>query len=143
MSGGYLSINYQHHTKRTLHHYLMEVNLAQAKCCKRYKQNAVIGDLHRSKRIFRNIEMEIKVIKCKSQNTDYPPKFLNSVINQFLTPKNNDSFIIPADLFEESKPFILVEMKYRVMEKTKMLPNILLKNSRHLTITVMGLQLNG
>ena len=121
----------------------MEVNLVQAKCCKRYKQNAVIGDFHRSKRIFRNIEMEIKVIKCKSQNTDHPPKFLNSVINQFLTPKNNDSFIIPPDLFEESKPFILVEMKYRVMEKTKMLPNILLKNSRHLTITVIGLQLNG
>ena len=77
---------------------------------KRYKRNAVIGDLHRSKRISSNFEMEIKVIKRKFRNADYPPKFLNSVIHQFFTPKNNDSFIIPPDLFEESKLFILVEI---------------------------------
>ena len=79
---------------------------------KRYKRNAVIGDLHRSKRIYGNFEMEIKVIIRKFRNVDYPPKFLNSVIHQFFTPKNNDSFIIPPDLFEESKPFILVEIPY-------------------------------
>ena len=56
--------------------------------------------------------MEIKVIKRKFRNDDYPPKFLNSVIHQFFAPKNNDSFIIPPDLFEESKPFILVEIPY-------------------------------
>ena len=39
-------------------------------------------------------------------------KFLSSAIHQFFTPKNNDSFIIPPDLFEESKPFILVEIPY-------------------------------
>ena len=49
--------------------------------------------------------MEIKVIKCRFRNADYPPKLLNSVIIQFLTPKNNDPFIIALDLFEESKPF--------------------------------------
>ena len=79
---------------------------------KQFKQHSVIADLHRSKTISSNFEMKIKVIKCKSENTDYPPKFLNSVINQFLTLKNSDSFIIPADLFEESKPFILVEISY-------------------------------
>ena len=79
---------------------------------KRYKRNAVIGDLHRSKRISSNFEMEIKVIKRQFRNADYPTKFLNSVIDHFLTPKNNDSFIIPPDLFEESKPFILVEIPY-------------------------------
>ena len=47
--------------------------------------------------------MEIKVIKHKFANADYPPKFLNSVINHILTPKSNDSFIISPDLFEESK----------------------------------------
>ena len=52
------------------------------------------------------------MIKRKFRNADYPPKFLNSVIHQFLTPKNNDSFIILPDLFEESKPFILVEIPY-------------------------------
>ena len=56
--------------------------------------------------------MEIKVIKRKFGNADYSPKFLNSVIHQFFTRKNNDSFIIPPDLFEESKPFILVEIPY-------------------------------
>ena len=56
--------------------------------------------------------MEIKVIKRKFRNADYPPKFLNSVINRFFTPKNKDSFIIPPDPFEESKPFILVEITY-------------------------------
>ena len=79
---------------------------------KRYKRNAVIGDLHRSRRISSNFEKEFKVIKRKFRNADYPPKFLNSVIHQFFTPKNNDSFIIPPDLFEESKPFILVEIPY-------------------------------
>ena len=49
--------------------------------------------------------MEIKVIKRRFRNADYPPKLLNSVIIQFLTPKNNDPFIIALDLFEESKPF--------------------------------------
>ena len=57
---------------------------------KRYKENAVIGDLHRSKRISSTFEMEIKVIKRKFRNADYPLKFLNSVMHQFLTPKNND-----------------------------------------------------
>ena len=56
--------------------------------------------------------MEIKVIKCKFRNADYSPKILNSVIQQFFTCKNNDSFIIPPDLFEESKQFILVEIPY-------------------------------
>ena len=56
--------------------------------------------------------MEIKVIKPKSRNADYPSKFLNSVINWFLTPKNDDSFIIVLDLFGESKPFLLVELMY-------------------------------
>ena len=79
---------------------------------KRYKQSAVIGDLHRSKRISSNFKMDIKVIKCKLRNADYPPKCLNSVMHQFSTPKNNDSFIIPPDLFEDSKPFILVAIPY-------------------------------
>ena len=54
--------------------------------------------------------MQIKVIKRKFRNADYPPKYLNNVINQFLTLKNNNSFIIPPDLFGKSKPFILVEI---------------------------------
>ena len=86
--------------------------------------------------------MEIKVIKRRFLNADYPPKFLNSVMHQFFTPKNNDSFIIPPDLFEESKPFILAEIPY--CEKTKMLPNILLRNSIQFTVTeLINIQIDG
>ena len=80
--------------------------------------------------------MEIKVIKSKFGNADYPPKSLNSVIHQFLTPKNNDG------LFEASKPFSY-QLKYPIVKKTKMLPNILLRNLRHVPITGIELQLNG
>ena len=61
-----------------------------------YKRNTVIGDLHRSTRISSDFEIEIKVIKRKLKSADYPPKFLNSIINQLLTPKSNDLFIIPS-----------------------------------------------
>ena len=71
-----------------------------------------MGKVHRSKRMSSNFEMEIKVIKCTFKNADCPPKLLNSVINQFLTPKNNNLFIIPPDLFEKSKTVILIEITY-------------------------------
>ena len=77
-----------------------------------YKRNAIIGDLHRSKRISSIFEMEIKVIKHKFRNAYYPSTFLNKIIHHFFTRKNNGSCIIPPDLFEESKPFILVEIPF-------------------------------
>ena len=40
---------------------------------KRYKRKAVIGDLHRSKRIYSNFEMAIEVIKRRFLNADYQP----------------------------------------------------------------------
>ena len=83
-----------------------------SKVTKRYKRNTLIGELDRSKRISSKSEMEIKVIKRKFRNADFPPRFLNSVIHQFFTPKNNDLFIIPPDLSEEIKPFTLVEILY-------------------------------
>ena len=57
---------------------------------KRYREIAVTGDLHKSRKISSDFEMKIKVIKRKFQNADYLPKFLNSIINQFLARKNND-----------------------------------------------------
>ena len=44
--------------------------------------------------------MEIKVIKRKFRNADYPPKYLNSVIHQFFPRKNNDSFFIQPVFFD-------------------------------------------
>ena len=74
--------------------------------------NAAIGDLHRSTRISSYFEMKIKVIKKRFRYADYPPKFLNSFIHHFFTPKYKESFLIPPNLFEETKPFILVEIPY-------------------------------
>ena len=79
---------------------------------KLYKRNAVIGDLHRSKRISSNLKWRLKQL---DENFEMliTHQFLKNNINQFFTPKNNDSSIILPDLFEKSKPFILVEIKYR------------------------------
>ena len=44
--------------------------------------------------------------------TDYPLRFINSVVNAFEKGKEcgDESFIIPRSLFEITKPFIFVEM---------------------------------
>ena len=78
--------------------------------------------------------MQIKVIKRKFRNADYPPKYLNNVINQFLTLKNNNSFIIPSDLF--GRVIHLFWLKYHVVKKMKMLPNISVRNLGHLPINI-------
>ena len=49
----------------------------------------VIGDLHRSKRITGNFELEIKVIKEKYLKVGYPKRFLQSIINNFNEPSEN------------------------------------------------------
>ena len=50
---------------------------------KRYKRNAINGDLHRSKNISSNFDLEINKIKNKYEKADYPPRFISSVINQY------------------------------------------------------------
>ena len=65
-------------------------------------------------------------MKPKFGKADYPIKYLDSVINHFLTPKNNNSFVIPADLFEDSKPFsfggntiLQKKIKTRIKRRTR------------------------
>ena len=43
---------------------------------------------------------------------DYPLRFINSVVNEFQKGKEcgDESFIIPNNLFEITKPFIFVEI---------------------------------
>ena len=79
---------------------------------KRYKRNAITGDLHRSKRISSNLKEEVSLIRSKYQNAGYPKRFTESTINQFLVPKENESFLIPPSLFEEKKPFLLLELPF-------------------------------
>ena len=54
-----------------------------SKTPKRYKQNTINGDLHRSKRISSNFDEEIPLIKEKFMKADYPLRFINSVVNEF------------------------------------------------------------
>ena len=46
--------------------------------------------------------------------TDYPLRFINSVINDFQKDKESgdESFIIPTSLFEIAKPLIFVKIPY-------------------------------
>ena len=50
---------------------------------KRYKQNTVNGNLHRSCRTSSNFDEEIRLIKEKFMKADYPLRFINSVVNEF------------------------------------------------------------
>ena len=88
------------------------------KCC---KQNTINGDLDHSKRISSNFDEEISLIKEKFLKADYALHFINSVVNKFQKGKEcgDESFIIPASLFEIAKPLIFVEIPYCELSETK------------------------
>ena len=46
----------------------------------RYKRNAIIGDLHRSKNISSYFKDEVELIRKKYVNAGFPVRFVNSVI---------------------------------------------------------------
>ena len=52
---------------------------------------------------------------------DYPLRFINSVINEFQKGEEcgDESFIIPASLFEIAKPLIFVEIPYCELNEIK------------------------
>ena len=52
-----------------------------SKTPKRYKGNAINGDLHRSKGISKKFNEEIPLIKVRFMNADYALHFTNSVVN--------------------------------------------------------------
>ena len=88
---------------------------------KQYKWNALIWDLHRTKRISSNFEMQINVIKRKFPNTDYPPKFFNSIINQFLTP--NIAIRLFFHLSFLKRLHYLFWLKYQIVKKLEAFTN--------------------
>ena len=51
-----------------------------SKIPKRYKRNTISGDLHRSRKIASNFDIEIKAIKAKYNKAGYPRRFIESVI---------------------------------------------------------------
>ena len=69
----------------------------------RYKRNAIIGELHRAKRITSNFGKEIWRIKEKYRNAGFPSNFVNETIRIFKT--ETEVTIIPEWLCEERKTF--------------------------------------
>ena len=81
---------------------------------KRYKRNAINGDLHRAKRIATDFDNEIVQIKKKFLAANFPSRFINSVCSDFLNNDNNHEnidFIIPPCLFNVKPPVILIEIR--------------------------------
>ena len=63
-----------------------------SKVPKSYKCNAIIGELHRSKRI----SMNVADIKTKFLNAGYPLHFVDSIVKNFIsTIDAKDSLMIP------------------------------------------------
>ena len=89
-----------------------------SKVPKRYKRNAVNGDLNRSYQISLNFDHEKEIIREKYDLPGFPTRFVDNVIHQFrqkLIDKQAEyELIIPDFLFAEPKKFILVEISYCV-----------------------------
>ena len=71
----------------------------------RYKHNAIIGELHRAKKIASNFDIEIKHIVVKYTAAGFPSRFVLSIIDNFDSGKDN--LIIPQWLFEKRKAFTI------------------------------------
>ena len=71
----------------------------------RYKNNAIIGEFHRAKKIASNFDIEIKRIVKKYTADGFPSRFVLSIIDNFDSGKYN--LIIPQCLFEERKAFTI------------------------------------
>ena len=70
-----------------------------------YKHNAIIGELHRAKKIASNFDIEMKRIVNKYTAARLPSRFVCSIIDNFDSGKDNG--IIPQWLFEERKAFTI------------------------------------
>ena len=73
---------------------------------------------------------------------DYPRPFVNSVINQYNNKTkeqeidNEDECIIPLNLFEEEKPFILLQLPF--CEQNEVKSKDFIKKFINLPITILG-----
>ena len=85
-----------------------------SKIPKRYKRNAIFGDLHRAKRMSTNFDAEVSYFIEKFRKADYPLHFCNSIVTDFIKSTNDlqDSYIIKPNLLEYQKPFIVIEIPF-------------------------------
>ncbi len=75
-----------------------------SKVPKRYKRNAINGELHRAQKIASNFDEETKRIKKKFLDAGFPSKFIDAVIRDFNSvPNVEEEKIIPDWLFDEKR----------------------------------------
>ena len=68
----------------------------------RYKCNAITGELHRSKKIASNFDIDIKCIANKYTAARLPSRFVSSIIDKFDSGKDN---LITPKWFDKRKAF--------------------------------------
>ena len=67
----------------------------------RYKRKAIIGELHRAKKIASNFDIEIKRIVNKYTAAGFPTRFVLSITDNFDSGKDN--LIIPNDCLKKGR----------------------------------------
>ena len=87
-----------------------------------YLENTISVDLHKSRKLTSNFDIEIKSLKAKYNKAGYPRRFFESFIRDFIANLNkNQSFAIPPNMFEGKKPFLVLAIPY--CSRTKLLLN--------------------
>ena len=113
-----------------------------SKIWKRYKLNTIWGDLHRSRKITSNFDIEIRAIKAKYNKPGYTRRFIESVIWDFITPLDKDKlFFIPPNMFAVNRPFLLIEIPY--CEQNEIASKRFIKTFHQFTVTNLILLQNG
>ena len=91
----------------------------ESKVPKHYKGNTLLAELRHAKKIFLNLQKEVKNIKGKFSKANFPLRFANSVVAQFknTTYNNNerneeDEMIIPPQLFEIPKKMLFLQIRF-------------------------------
>ena len=78
---------------------------------KRCKRNSIKVDFHRAKKISTNFKEEIRFIRNKFIEADFPLPFINNVFKDFnnqqktVQQNNEKELIIPSYFFEAEPPF--------------------------------------
>ena len=87
-----------------------------SKIPKRYRHNAIFVELQRAVRISTNFDAVVSYIISKFRKADYA-----NIMNGFLKSTNDleDLHIIPLNLFETHKPFILTEIQFSERNENK------------------------
>ena len=84
-----------------------------SKVPKPYKRNTIIGDLHRSKRTAMNFRDKVKHSKEKLLKANCLLCFVDGSIRKFQSTMDaEDLFIISPSLFDEGKPFTLMDIPF-------------------------------